>query len=63
MAIALAKSWCLDPNPRGLTQHASRPAEQHGHQVLRLDAPNPFPYPVVYSYFGSSRRRALGERA
>jgi hypothetical protein len=60
MAIALAKSWCLDLNPRGLTENGSQPVEPHGHQVLTLDAPNPFPYPLDYSYLGSNRRQTQG---
>jgi hypothetical protein len=58
MAIALAKSWRLDPKPGGLTEHGSRSVERHDHQVLRLDAPNP--YPLGYSYLGSNRRQTQG---
>jgi hypothetical protein len=62
MAAALAKYWCLDPSPEGVTKHGTAPAEQNGHQVLGSDFPNPFHRPLGHSYTWFVSAEGAGKR-
>ena len=61
MAAALAKYWCLSPNPEGVTKHGTVPAEQNGHQVLRSDFPKPCHHPLGHSYTWFVSAESAGE--
>ncbi len=60
MATLLVKQSCLHPNSEGVIEHGLPPSERNGYQVLRLDSPSPFPYPLGHSYLGLCRPKAPG---